>query len=84
MVKRSFTVRALWDDEAKVYYSESDIIGLHIETDSLDEFESLIQEIAPGLIVANHLSKTDLTKASLVDLIPAILWQRPAKQHAIA
>jgi hypothetical protein len=57
MVKRSFTVRALWDRDANVYYSESDIIGLHIETATLDEFEAVLFEVGPDLILANHMSR---------------------------
>ena len=52
MVKRSFTVRALWDDQARIYYSESDIIGLHIEASTLDEFERAIWKMGPELIKA--------------------------------
>ena len=88
MAKRSFSVRALWDDDAKVFYSESDIIGLHIEASSLDEFEAAMMELAPELIVANHLDKTvdasRMSWAELADLIPAILWERPTDDHVIA
>ena len=31
MAKRMYSVTAHWDDEANVFYSVSDIIGLHIE-----------------------------------------------------
>ena len=27
----NFFVKAVWDEEAKVFYSDSDIVGLHIE-----------------------------------------------------
>ena len=30
MAKRMYSVAAHWDDDAKVYYSVSDITGLHI------------------------------------------------------
>jgi hypothetical protein len=56
MVKRSFYVRAIWDPEAKVYYSESDIWGLHIEAATVDQFEEVMMDVAAELIVANHLS----------------------------
>ena len=55
MSKRSFYIRACWDDEAKVYYSESDITGLHIEAESLEEFESVMMEAASELIMDNRL-----------------------------
>ncbi len=53
-MKRTFNVKAIWDDEAQVFYSQSDIEGLHIEAASLDEFEAIIIEEAPELIIANH------------------------------
>lgn len=71
-----FYVRAVWDDEAKVFYSESDIPGLHIEAESIDEFERVMKDVAHELVIRNHLSKRDLARASLADLIPSILWQR--------
>ena len=77
MSKRTFTVRAIWDEEAEVFYSESDIEGLHIEADTLDEFESIIMELAVELVVANHIQPDDLANKPLRDVVPAILWQRP-------
>jgi hypothetical protein len=77
MDKRTFEVSAIWDGEAKVYYSKSDIIGLHIEAATLDEFEVLLMEFAPELVIANHVSKQDLARKSLAELVPAILWRRP-------
>lgn len=77
MVKRTFFVKAVWDEEAKVFYSESDIEGFHIEADTIDEFEDVIFDTAIDLIVANHMSLPDLADKPLRELIPAILWQRP-------
>ena len=54
---------ALWDEEAQVYYCESDIEGLHIEAETIDEFQSLIGEYAPDLILSNHLRARGLAKA---------------------
>ena len=54
-MKRTFFVAAQWDSEASVFCSDSDIDGLHIEASSLDEFESLVVELAPELIIENHL-----------------------------
>lgn len=85
MVKRSFTVRALWDDEAKVYYSESDIEGLHIEAETLDEFEATMMDLGPELIVANHMewhTVAGINAGNIAQYIPAILWQRPAAREA--
>lgn len=76
-MKRTFSVAALWDDEAKVFYSESDIKGLHIEAKTIEEFEEIMQDVAVELIVANHLTAPEIATRPLKDLIPAILWQRP-------
>ncbi len=84
MAKRSFSVRALWDEDAKVFYSKSDIIGLHIEAKTIDEFEAVLLEVGPDLIVANHISKPDLMNSSLGELIPAIIWERPESSRELA
>lgn len=77
MSKRAFYVRAVWDDEAGVYYSESDIFGLHIESKTIEEFESVLFDLAADLVIANHLSKDDLAQKPLRDIMPAIVWERP-------
>jgi hypothetical protein len=77
-MKRSFFVRACWDGEAKVFYAESDIDGLHIESATIDEFEALMLDLAPELILSNHYYAADLADRPLKDLVPAILWQRPS------
>lgn len=76
-MQRNFYVRACWDEDASVFVSESDISGLHIEAASIDEFEDVMRELAPQMILANHVNMADLAKQSLLDLIPSILWQRP-------
>ncbi len=53
-MKRSFFVRAIWDDDAKVFYSESDIDGLHIEAPTMDVFEEVVLDVAADMIAANH------------------------------
>jgi Domain of unknown function (DUF1902) len=84
MVKRTFSVAAFWDEEAKVYVSQSDIIGLHIEAETLEEFEDIMHETAVDLIVANHFTAPEIASTAMRDLIPAILWQRPAAKMAVA
>lgn len=76
-MKRTFYVRALWDEDAKVFYCESDISGLHIEAPTIEAFEAAMEDHAVELIVANHLSAEDISSKPLRDLIPAIVWQRP-------
>ncbi|MEM6940869.1 MAG: DUF1902 domain-containing protein [Pseudomonadota bacterium] len=72
-MKRSFKVAAVWDPEAEVWFSESEIIGLNIEAGSLEEFVDLVNEFAPDLIVSNHYSERDLSGVALRDIIPAVV-----------
>ena len=81
-VKRSYFVRAFWDADAHVFCSESDIKGLHIEAETLEEFEHLVHELAPDLIVENHIQRDDLAKTPLRDLIPSIVLRTPAMANS--
>lgn len=81
-MQKSFYVRARWDDDVKRWYSESDIHGLAIETDTLDEFEEVLFDVAADLIIANHLSKDDIASMPLRELMPAIVWERPREKAA--
>lgn len=82
MARRTFTVKALWDPEAKVYYSESDIEGLHIEAETVEKFEEALMELGPELALANHLINAENADVPLKDLVPAIIWQKPEKPVA--
>jgi hypothetical protein len=53
-MKSSHYVKAIWDPEASVWVSETDVPGLVIEADTLGEFESLMVELAPEMLDANH------------------------------
>lgn len=59
MAQHIFNVTAHWDDEAKVFYSDSDIVGLHIEAPTIEEFEDVMMDVAPGLVMANHITKAE-------------------------
>ena len=52
-MKKTYHVEAHWDSEAQVWTSTSDIPGLVIEAADLAEFEALIRELAPQVLVAN-------------------------------
>ncbi|HEV2362910.1 MAG TPA: DUF1902 domain-containing protein [Caulobacteraceae bacterium] len=54
MKDKVYHVTATWDQEAKVWVSESDIPGLVIEAETLQEFEALMQELAPEVLADNH------------------------------
>jgi hypothetical protein len=77
MTNRTFRVRVLWDEEANVFYSESDIVGLHVEAPTFEEFEAVLMEVAPDLIVANHMTSADFASTPLRDLMPAIVLEMP-------
>ena len=83
-MKRRYIVTAVWDAEARVYYSESDIDGLHIEAETLDEFESLILDLAPDLIIENHLSVRELGETPLKKLIPSIVLRESKPVEGMA
>ena len=73
-----FYVKALWDEDAKVFYSESDIVGLHIEAVTIAEFIELMEDLAPQMVLDNHVSKQDLAKKSLIDMVSSIIFQPPS------
>ena len=83
--KFRFYVRPVWDEEAKVYYSESNIFGLHIEGETEEEFMDAFYEIAPEVIFRNYyqgeISARDLIekplKETLKGLFLPVLFERP-------
>ena len=76
-MQRTFTISAHWDADVKRWYSESDIVGLHIEAATLEEFESVMRELAVEMIFANHFDAASLSDKPIGELVPAILWKRP-------
>jgi len=75
-----FYIRPVWDDEAKVYVSASNIIGLNIEAETADEIYEIAKECAIDLIIANHLSELDVLNNPIKDLIPFIYFQTEDKK----
>ena len=51
---QSYYVKAIWDPEASVWISETDIPGLVIEADTLAEFEAAMVELTPEMLAANQ------------------------------
>lgn len=84
MAGKMYTVKAVWDEEAKVFYSESDIIGLHVEAESLGEFEEILNELVGELIVTNHITADEFAQKKLGDLIPSVRWEIPGYDTAVA
>ncbi len=52
-MSETFYVKAKWDDEAKVYYSETNVPGLNIEAETLKGFLELAEDLAPQMLEAN-------------------------------
>jgi hypothetical protein len=46
-------VNALRDADAGVFYAESNVPGLHVEAESLDEMIEILLDVLPDLIRAN-------------------------------
>lgn len=76
-MKHKYSVTPIWDEEAQVFYSKCGIRGLHIEAETLDEFESLTVDLAPDLLVENHLSSEEVSTIPRRDLIPSIVLRHP-------
>lgn len=82
MAKRTFRIAAIWDEDAGVFFSESDIQGLHIEAPTIEEFESVMMDTALDLIIANHMTAADFAEKPVKELLPAIIWERPSAPAA--
>ena len=48
-----FTVTAIWDPDAGVFTTESDIPGLVVEAETFEEMVDLVRSLAPEVIAAN-------------------------------
>ena len=59
IIEEGFWVRAVPDRD--LIRSESNIVGLHIEADTMDQFHEAVLDLAPELIVANHLGGKAVT-----------------------
>ncbi len=78
--KYEFYVKAVWDEEANVFYTDSNIKGLHIEADTIEEFRDLVKEFAPELIFNNHFKTEYMQNLSAqVQKTPARVQKAPAR-----
>jgi len=50
---KSFTVTAIWDADAEVFTTQSDIPGLVVEAATFEEMVDLVRALAPEMIAAN-------------------------------
>jgi Domain of unknown function (DUF1902) len=62
LMKQNFKVTAIWDSEAEVFTSTSNIPGLVVEAETFEEFVSLVEVLAPAMLEANMptVQRTDL------------------------
>ncbi|MEM6477846.1 MAG: DUF1902 domain-containing protein [Pseudomonadota bacterium] len=70
-----FEITAIWDEEEKLWLSQSNIRGLHIETETFEEFEALAREFASELIVQNHYRGVEIDLNNLKEWIPSIVFR---------
>ena len=62
-MQNEYTVKFIWDDEAKVWIATSDdIIGLILESETVENLMNRVKLAAPELIELNHLPKYDSVK----------------------
>lgn len=54
-MSQSFYVKAFRDADASVWCSESNIPGLVLQTETLEEFQDLIQHFAPELLAESGI-----------------------------
>ena len=59
MERRPFFVEPVWDENADVFWSKSNIGGFHIEARNLEEFRDVMKENMADLIIARYLDFRD-------------------------
>ena len=52
-MSKQYHIEAVWDAEAGVFYSKSNIPGLIIEAATFPEFFEIVNDVAPDLLRAN-------------------------------
>jgi len=53
-MEKSYHVKAVWDEDAGVFYAETDIPGLNVEASTLKEFIEIVEALAPEMMDANR------------------------------
>jgi hypothetical protein len=52
-MSKTYKVTAVWDSEASIFTSQTDIPGLVIEAETFEEFVRLVEALAPEMLEAN-------------------------------
>ncbi len=63
---KAFTVTAVWDPDAGVFTTESDIPGFVVEAATFEELVDLVRSLAPEVIAANVPSASAPYKVQIV------------------
>ena len=79
----TFFVKAIWDKEAEVFVSESNIKGLHIETETINGFEEVMNDVIRELIFANHIQGPEFPTKTIGDLVSTVIWQPPVDENRL-
>ena len=78
-MNKPFQVRALWDDEAKVWVAESDDVpGLVAEAQSVDQLVEKLKTLIPELLAENGVHVSGDIPFRLVSEIEVVSQQRAA------
>ena len=67
MKNHIFFVEAMWDKDAGVFCSKSNIVGLHIEAKTIKEFKKVMKANAADLVIANHFEFRNPGKSEIPD-----------------
>lgn len=54
MADPEYVIHAVWDESAGVFYAESNVPGLHVEAETIQQFIDVLQDVVPELLAANH------------------------------
>jgi hypothetical protein len=69
---RTYFVKAVWDDDAKVWYvSHTDVPGLAVEADSPEELVKLLNTLIPELIELNDKDGGSVPYSLMLDHLTA-------------
>ena len=71
LIVNEFHVKAHWDEEAKVWWGESDDIpGLCVEAFTFEELENRLSDLIPDFLILNHIMEETDNKPVPIRLTP--------------
>lgn len=80
----TFYVRPVFDADAGVYYSESDIVGLHVEAGSIHEFNEIVRSIVHEIVLENHVKPARERSGEPSETVASILLEPVAALDRVA